>query len=139
VAQQVSTRLVDDIDGSEAAETVAFGLDAASYEIDLNTDHAAKLREAFASYVAVARRAGGSSSAPRRQSATRKRSRDDLPEVRAWLTGNGYPVKDRGRINDGWLADYDAKSPNPPQQAAPGDKQLKREVTTVTAPVFQAV
>jgi hypothetical protein len=42
--------------------------------------------------------------------------------VRAWLAGNGYAVKDRGRINDTWLADYDAKSPNPPQQAATGDK-----------------
>jgi hypothetical protein len=69
----------------------------------------------------------------------RSASRDDLPEVRAWLAGHRYPIKDRGRINDVWLADYDTKSPNPPRQADEGDKQPKRKVTTVTAPLFQAV
>jgi hypothetical protein len=43
VAKHVETKLVDDIDGAEAAETVLFSLDAASYEIDLSTQHAAKL------------------------------------------------------------------------------------------------
>jgi hypothetical protein len=139
VAKHVQTKLVDDIDGSEAAETVSFGVDAVGYEIDLNEQHAAELRDALAKYLAAARRTGGSRSATRRQSETPKRSRDDLPEVRAWLGEHGYPIKDRGRINDVWLADYDIKSPNPPQQAAGGDKQPKRKVTTVAAPVFQAV
>ena len=38
MAQRVSVVLVDDIDASEAAETVAFGLDGAHYEIDLSAD-----------------------------------------------------------------------------------------------------
>ena len=88
--------------------------------------------------MASARRASGSRTAIRRPSASPK-SRDDLPEVRAWLAGHRYPIKDRGRINDVWLADYDTKSPNPPRQADDGDKQPKRKVTTVTAPLFQAV
>ena len=36
MAQKVVVTLFDDIDGSEAAETIAFGLDGKSYEIDLN-------------------------------------------------------------------------------------------------------
>jgi hypothetical protein len=87
--------------------------------------------------VAAARRAGGSAT-PRRQGAAPKRARDDLREVRAWLAGHGYPVKDRGRINDVWLADYDTKSPNPPQQAA-ATEEKPRDQFKVKAPVFQAV
>ena len=59
MAQRVNIVLVDDIDGSDATETVAFGLDGTSYEIDLNEKHAAKLRDALASYVGHARKVGG--------------------------------------------------------------------------------
>ena len=45
MAQKVQVLLVDDLDGSEATETVAFGLDGASYEIDLSTGNAGKLRK----------------------------------------------------------------------------------------------
>ena len=37
MAQKVSIVLVDDIDGSEAEETVSFALDGRDYEIDLNS------------------------------------------------------------------------------------------------------
>lgn len=46
-------------------------------------------------------------------------------------------MKERGRINDAWLADYDTKSPNPPQQAA--DQEKPKRQSEVTAPTFQAV
>ena len=36
VAQKVEVVLVDDLDGSEAAETVSFGVDGRHYEIDLS-------------------------------------------------------------------------------------------------------
>ena len=45
MAQRVVVTLSDDIDGGEAAETVAFGLDGKSYEIDLNPANAKKLRK----------------------------------------------------------------------------------------------
>ena len=45
--QRVVTTLVDDTDGSEAAETVRFAMYGASYEIDL------------AGYVSKARKVGG--------------------------------------------------------------------------------
>ncbi|TMR20990.1 Lsr2 dimerization domain-containing protein, partial [Actinomadura geliboluensis] len=36
MAQKVQVLLVDDLDGGEADETVAFSIDGASYEIDLS-------------------------------------------------------------------------------------------------------
>ena len=39
MAQQVTTTLIDDIDGSEASETVLFGLDGTADEIDLTEAH----------------------------------------------------------------------------------------------------
>ena len=142
MAQHVEMMLVDDLDGSEAAEPVTFQVDFREYEIDLNEEHAARLRDALAPYVA-ARRTGGSST-PRRQSAAPKRSRQDLAEVRAWLAEHGYPVKERGRIPDAWVADYDTKSPNPPQQAEPtavqaSENKQHRPMSGVEAPMFQAV
>ena len=63
MAQKVNIVLVDDIDGSEATETVSFGLDGTTYEIDLNDANAAALRDALATYVGHGRKVGA---APRR-------------------------------------------------------------------------
>ena len=60
MAQKVNIVLVDDIDGSDAIETVSFGLDGTSYEIDLNDKNAAALRDALAGYVGHARKVTGS-------------------------------------------------------------------------------
>ena len=53
MAQRIVYRLEDDLDHSEAAETIVFGLDSVSYEIDLSEGNAAKLRDLLAPYVAV--------------------------------------------------------------------------------------
>src|SRR5690349_24454619 len=68
MAQKVQVLLVDDLDGSEATETVTFGLDGASYEIDLSSGNAGKLRKELAHYVEHARKA--SSQARRRRART---------------------------------------------------------------------
>src|SRR5947209_9796942 len=51
MAQRVNVVLVDDIDGSDATETVTFGLDGVQYEIDLSEGHADELRQAMALYI----------------------------------------------------------------------------------------
>jgi hypothetical protein len=58
MSRVTEVRLVDDIDGSKAAETVSFGLDRRMYELDLSEKNAGKLRDALAPFVASARRAG---------------------------------------------------------------------------------
>ncbi len=104
MAQRVNVVLVDDIDGTEAAETVTFGLDGAQYEIDLSADNADKLREALATYVGHGRRAGGrrrsSGGGSSRSAATRSTgaSGPSAAEVRAWARENGWEVPDRGRV-----------------------------------------
>ena len=46
MAQKVQVLLVDDLDGGDATETVSFGLDGTSYEIDLSAKNADELRDA---------------------------------------------------------------------------------------------
>src|SRR5215469_4018374 len=60
MAQKINVLLVDDIDGSDAAETVQFGLDGTQYEIDLSSEHAEELRALATPYVKRARKTAGS-------------------------------------------------------------------------------
>jgi hypothetical protein len=55
MAQQMTSRLVDDLDGGKAAETVSFALDGVSYEIDLSARNAKALRRAFGEFTTAAR------------------------------------------------------------------------------------
>jgi hypothetical protein len=96
MAQKVNIILVDDIDGSEAAEAVSFALDGKEYAIDLNAKNAQKLRDALAPYVAHARRESGRSRRGRSTPAARGGS--TAAEIRAWARDNGYKVPDRGRV-----------------------------------------
>lgn len=103
--------LTDDIDGSEAGETVVFGLDGATFEIDLNEAHAEDLREVLAPYVAAARRAGSSAlsgSSRARASKPRSSVEVDPKAVRAWAQANGVEVSARGRIKVDVLEQYRA-------------------------------
>src|SRR3954466_14011530 len=59
MAQRVQVVLEDDLDGGKADETVLFGLDGTTYEIDLSKKNAAKLRDALGGYVGSARRVSG--------------------------------------------------------------------------------
>jgi hypothetical protein len=97
MAQRVNVILVDDLDGSDASETVTFGLDGVDYEIDLNEKHAGELRDALALYVGHGRRTGG-----RRRSGSTRGSSSQGPnasEIRAWAKENGYDVSERGRVS----------------------------------------
>jgi len=94
MAQKVHITLEDDLDGGDAAETVAFGLDGRSYEIDLNAKNAKALRDALAKYVAASRRAGGRTVGSKRRTQVGTSAR----EIRDWARSNGRKVPDRGRI-----------------------------------------
>jgi nucleoid-associated protein Lsr2 len=125
MAQITEVKLLDDLDGGEAAESVAFSLDGKSYEIDLSEKHAAALRDAFAPFVGSARRAGGSATATRpRMSARTGRSREETAAIREWATANGLEVSARGRISSTVLAAYEnrgnvAPPAEPVVEAAP--------------------
>ena len=125
MAQRVNVVLVDDLDGQEATETVAFALDGAQYEIDLSAENADKLREALAPYIGHARRAnssngrkrssqgsGGRSSGSRSGSGSGSSSgSSDAPsaaEIRSWAKENGFEVPGRGRVSSEVREAYDA-------------------------------
>lgn len=94
MAQKVKIILVDDLDGGSADETVRFGLDGSSYEIDLSTDNAERLREALKPFVAGARKT------PSRPARGRSSSGggQDTAAIRQWARDKGYKVNNRGRI-----------------------------------------
>ena len=104
MAQKVQVILVDDIDGGTATETVSFSLDGSAYEIDLSTRNAAKLRDAFASYVGAARKVGSRSGRRSRRSGGDNRT----AQIRAWAKGKNLKVNERGRIPAEIVAKYDA-------------------------------
>jgi hypothetical protein len=99
MAQKHIVRLVDDITGDDAAETVTFALDGARYEIDLTADNAAQLRDTLAVYIASARRSARSGSrpagAPRRGT---RADREQTAAIREWARNNGHQIGDKGRI-----------------------------------------
>jgi hypothetical protein len=107
MAQKVQVLLVDDLDGSEATETVAFGLDGASYEIDLSSGNANKLRKELEAYVEHARKASGAAAARRRRTRTGP-GRERSAQIRAWAKQRGYKVNERGRIPANIVAEYEA-------------------------------
>lgn len=104
MAQKVNIVLIDDIDGSEADETITFSLDGARYVIDLNAKHAQKLRDALAPFIGHARRESGS----RGRRSTRSGGASTASLIRAWARENGYDVPDRGRVSADIKAAYDA-------------------------------
>lgn len=112
MAQQHIVQLIDDLDGGKADETVSFGLDGSTYEIDLSAKNAAKLRDALANYVANGRRAARAGS--RRGGATRGGSpartpREQTAAIREWARANKYEIGEKGRIPAYILEAYHAK------------------------------
>jgi len=99
MAQKVQVLLIDDIDGSTADETVTFGLDGVTYEIDLTTEHATELRDALATWVGHARKVGGRSASAAAKPASRRRASGDAQAIREWAKAQGLEVSERGRIS----------------------------------------
>jgi hypothetical protein len=107
MAQKIHIVLTDDLDGSEATETVPFSLDGTTYEIDLSDANADALRTALAPYVGHARKVSSRGARP----AARKVAVAGGPtaaDVRVWAKENGYTVPERGRIPGDVRSAYDA-------------------------------
>ena len=99
MAQKVTVSLVDDLSGAQADETVSFGLDGKSYEIDLSSKNADKLRQALTDYVTAARKPGGGRKSSAVAAARRPAiDREQNQAIREWARKQGMKVNDRGRI-----------------------------------------
>ena len=107
MAKKTVVLLEDDIDGSEAKETISFALDGSEYEIDLNEGHASELREALARFTNAGRKVSGGRGRP----AARAKSSQGGPDARAvrmWAAENGISVNTRGRIQAEVVEKYEA-------------------------------
>lgn len=93
MSSKVVVILEDDLDGTEADQTVEFGLDGAAYAIDLSDSNAKLLRGALEGYVSKARKVSGKRSSGRTTS-----SGIDIRAVRRWAEANGIELSKRGRI-----------------------------------------
>lgn len=74
MAEHIHIELIDDLDGSRAAETVSFALDGVTYDIDLNEQNAQMLRSVLANYT-QAGRAMTRTAATRREEKQKHRTR----------------------------------------------------------------
>ncbi|BCL14362.1 histone-like nucleoid-structuring protein Lsr2 [Micromonospora sagamiensis] len=114
MAKQIIHKLVDDLDGGDADETVKFALDGVQYEIDLSDKNAEKLRELFAPYVAAGSKVGrggvvvGGRAARGRGGATADRAQNKA--IRDWAKREGREISDRGRIPQEIVDEFHAKA-----------------------------
>ncbi|WP_068280346.1 histone-like nucleoid-structuring protein Lsr2 [Aldersonia kunmingensis] len=106
MAKKVTVTLIDDVDGEAVAdETVEFGLDGVSYEIDLAAENAELLREQLQAWIESARRISGRrrvKPAPATATTTKVRvpvDREQSAAIRDWARRNGHKVSARGRIS----------------------------------------
>lgn len=118
--------LVDDIDGSDAAETVHFALDGATYEIDLSEGNAERMRQVLAPFTAAGMKVGRGG-IPRQRVDSRllngRRSgpghggggvpanlpsRQENAKIRIWAGNHGIHVAPMGRIKQEIVDQYRA-------------------------------
>ena len=125
----MSVTLVDDLNGSEATDTISFGLDGKSYEIDLSGENAAKLRDVFAPFVGAGRRDDGrrrTTPTPRTTPSSVDRDRTDA--IREWARKNGHEVAQRGRIPRAVIEAFDNRGSAPVAEVGAPKKTRKRKL-----------
>ena len=100
MAQVTEVRLVDDLDGGHADESVDFTVDNKRYQMDLSEKNAARLREILAPFIAAARRQSGATTRTRRSTTAARPSSAgaETAAIREWASANGFEVSTRGRI-----------------------------------------
>ncbi|MFI7027019.1 Lsr2 family protein [Micromonospora sp. NPDC049900] len=114
MAKQIIQKLIDDLDGGDAEETVKFALDGVQYEIDLSSGNADKLRELLSPYVTRGTRVGRGGvvvvGRAARGHGTVGTDREQSKAIRAWARKAGKDISDRGRIPQEIVDEYHAKA-----------------------------
>ena len=106
MAQRVRIELTDDLVGTPADETLTFAIDGVTYDVDLTSDNAEKLRASLAPYIAAGRRVAGRQSTRKAKGAAA--SGPSANEIRQWARERGMEVSERGRVSDQVKAAYQA-------------------------------
>jgi hypothetical protein len=109
MAKQVVQRLVDDLDGSEATQSVVFGIDGRLLHIDLNDQHAEDLRAELEPFISAGRRVRDQRGRAERGTRGASADKDRPSAIRQWALDEGVQLPTRGRIAGGVQAAYDAQ------------------------------
>lgn len=121
MAKQTIVKLIDDLDGGAAAESICFAYAGTEYTIDLSKKNATKLRKDLAPFVEN----GARVTVSRARSTGNRARRDSVPiedtpagraMIRTWARTSGqFPgLSDRGRLPVEVVAAY--RKANNPQQ-----------------------
>jgi predicted flavoprotein YhiN len=92
----------DDIDGSQATQTIEFALEGIEYSIDLSERNAEKLRGDMEKWIKAAQKTGG------RRTRSKTGGGVDLKAVRAWAASNNIELSSRGRVPRNVIEQYHA-------------------------------
>ena len=112
MAEETITRLVDDLDGSDASQKVLLGLNGEWRALDLSDDNHGKLMQALGTFwdaaLPVKGSAGGRQGGERSR-ATKPQQRDyDLGILREWAAEQKVSIPARGRIPGSVVEQYQA-------------------------------
>ncbi len=132
----MSTRVVriltDDLDGSDADDTVKFGMDGVLYEIDLSLRNSNEFRAMMQRYLDAGRKVGKMAGGPAKVPIPRQgtgwleraggpsatvnatydpAAKEERARVREWARSHGVLVPDRGRISQDVIDAYAAQDP----------------------------
>ena len=111
MARKAIVKLVDDLNGGKADESLTFALDGVEYAIDLSTKNATRLRGLLAEFVGHSRRTGGRKQRGATPAQTVVRAGGDKAQnqaIREWARSNGKQIADRGRIPAELIAEFQA-------------------------------
>lgn len=100
MAKKLTVALVDDLDQSDAVETIQFMLDGVEYEIDLSEANAWILRNHLEPFVRTGRNLSRRHGV--RPSSTNRRTLLDqgmTSKIRQWATEEGFDVQPIGRLS----------------------------------------
>jgi Lsr2 len=108
MAQYTVVHMKDDLDGSEAKQTIHFSLDNKDYVIDLNDKNAEAFRAKLAVYIEAGRKrdSAAAAAAKPRRAARGAAAEVDPAMVREWARENGHEVSDRGRVSGNLIKAY---------------------------------
>ena len=110
MAKETVIKLIDDVDGGVAHETLHLALDRQTVELDLSSKNAKVLRTVLQPYL----NAGSPVTPPPAAEAKRPevspapRRSDESARIREWAEAQGYQVAPKGRIKQNYVDEYHA-------------------------------
>lgn len=113
MAKEVIVRLRDDVDGTDAVETIEYTWEGVTYEIDLSEENSQKFRDQMEHWVEHSRmteRRTVRSVVPVPEKKKATTDKEQLAAIREWARGKGLAVSDRGRVRQEIIDLYNSEA-----------------------------